>query len=88
MQDGSVRRPGIAAAPDGYPALRQNILADLPAAADAGAENLPAACNHDQENPVTGYNSLLIKKGRFRPVSGGTEQEKKCWDACVRSSTD
>jgi hypothetical protein len=36
MQDGGVRRPGVAAMPGDSPALRQNILADLPAAADAG----------------------------------------------------
>jgi hypothetical protein len=47
----------------GYPALRHNILADLSGAADAGAENLPPARNHQQEIPVTGYNRLLIKRG-------------------------
>jgi hypothetical protein len=43
---------------------------------------------HDQEIPVTGYNSPLIKKGRFGPATGGTDQEKKCWEACARSSMD
>lgn len=68
----AVQWPGVATAP----AVSRNcilhilhcdrtILADLPGAADAGVENLPVAYNHEQEIPVTGYNSPL-KKGAVR----------------------
>lgn len=58
-RDRNLQRPGVA-----VPALHcDRILADLPGAADAGMEILPVARNHEQEIPVTGYNSPLIKRG-------------------------